>query len=48
MARVTTVEKARKDQGNCSGCGDPIKVGDSYRWWKFLRGPRYVRCSKPD
>lgn len=28
MARTTHVKKARKDQGQCSKCGDEIKAGD--------------------
>ncbi len=48
MARVTTVDKARKDQGPCTKCRVEIKVGDPYRWWKFRFGPRYVRCAKPE
>lgn len=32
MARITLVQKARKDQGSCESCGNPINAGDSYRW----------------
>jgi hypothetical protein len=46
MARVTHVKKAQKAQGPCTKCRTEIKVGDPYCWWKFLRGPRYVRCAK--
>lgn len=37
MARVTTVQKARKDQPNCRACGKEIKAGDPYKWCH----PRY-------
>jgi len=47
MARVTTVQKARKDQGQCSRCGDPVSKGDPYRWAQpGFRGRRIVRCMK--
>ena len=46
--RITTVKKARKDQGTCSRCADPIRAGDSYRWIKFRMGGRRVRCMKPE
>lgn len=32
MARTTVVRAAQKDQGTCENCGDPIKVGDGYKW----------------
>lgn len=48
MPRVTTVNKAQKDQGACGKCGNEIKVGSSYRWWKFRYGGRRVRCAKPE
>lgn len=49
MARVTTVNHARKDQGNCSKCGDPIKKGDGYRHASpGFRGSKIVRCLKPE
>lgn len=37
MARTHVVAKARKDQGNCRGCGTAIKAGDPYKW----AHPRY-------
>lgn len=46
MPRVTTVKKARKDQGSCSKCGAKIKAGDGYRWWKFRHGGVRIRCLK--
>jgi hypothetical protein len=42
--RVHTVKKARKAQGHCGKCGKEIGVGDGYRWIKFRRGPRRIRC----
>jgi hypothetical protein len=48
MPRVTTVKSARKPQGECGKCGAKIKKGETYRWWKFRYGGRYVRCAKPD
>lgn len=48
MPRVTKVEKCRKAQGQCTKCGDKIKVGDPYVWWKFQFGPRLVRCAKAE
>lgn len=32
MARITLVNKARKDQGTCESCREPIPAGSSYRW----------------
>lgn len=32
MARVNVVKSARKDQGTCEKCGDPLPVGSSYKW----------------
>lgn len=48
MPRVTSVKSARKSQGACGKCGDKIKKGHSYRWWKFRYGGRRVRCLKPE
>ncbi len=45
--RVITVKKARKAQGNCGRCSDPIGVGDSYRHWSFRYGGTQRRCVKP-
>ncbi len=48
MARVTTVERARKAPGRCGKCGDEIGVGDAYSHASpGFRGPKLVRCSKP-
>lgn len=32
MARLFTVKKARKDQGPCHRCGEPIKAGTPYKY----------------
>lgn len=37
MARVYSVKKARKDQGNCRACGKPILRGMAYNY----KEPRY-------
>jgi len=48
MARVNRVGKCRKAQGNCGGCGDPIKKGDPYiHWSPGFRGSKRRRCTKP-
>jgi len=44
VPRINKVKKAQKPQGNCGGCGKPIKKGDGYRWIKFRYGGRRVRC----
>lgn len=44
MAKVTLVAKARKSPGPCGKCGEKIKAGDAYRWWKFRFGGKHVRC----
>lgn len=48
IAIVKSVKKARKDQGECGGCGEPIKAGDAYRWWTVGFRSRYKnkRCAK--
>ena len=46
MARIITVQHARKTQGQCGRCRDPIESGDPYRWTKRRYGPRLVRCMK--
>lgn len=48
MPRVTTVKKARKEQGTCGKCGIELKAGDAYRWWKFRYGGKRFRCTKPE
>jgi hypothetical protein len=49
VARVTTVNAARKDQGTCSKCGDPIPKGAAYRHASpGFRSRKIVRCMKPE
>lgn len=48
MPRVTYVKKAQKPQGTCFKCGEKIKTGDSYRWWKFRFSGKRIRCGKPE
>lgn len=38
--RTNHVAKARKDQGTCSKCGQPIPKGATYKWLKGRYGPR--------
>jgi predicted RNase H-like HicB family nuclease len=45
--RVTRVKKARKYQGNCGRCREPLRVGDPYVWWAFRYGGKRKRCVKP-
>jgi hypothetical protein len=49
MARVTTIQAAKKDQGVCGRCGDPIHAGDGYRHFTpgFRSRNKQVRCMKP-
>lgn len=51
MARITTVDKARKDQGICMQCGKPIERGMSYRWCRPNRFTHrrawHVSCPQP-
>lgn len=47
MPRVTYVKKCRKPC-RCSKCGDKIKKGKPYRWWKFNFGARFNRCMKTE
>lgn len=44
--RITYVNKARKDQGKCGNCGDPLPAGSAYRWIKFRFGSKRIRCMK--
>ena len=57
MARLNHVASFRgttkTESGNltCGRCGEPIRKGDSYRWWKNKTsrgGIRHNRCMKPD
>lgn len=41
MARITIVQKARKDQGSCEKCGAKLGKGSSYKWC----APRAHRAS---
>jgi hypothetical protein len=48
-ARVKTVKSARQDHGNCEKCGDPIKKGDPYRYFKNFRSSvRHSFCMKTE
>lgn len=41
--RVTTVNKAAKDQGSCVMCGKPIEKGSTYQWIRPFRGAKQVK-----
>lgn len=45
MARVTTVEKARKAPGSCGACGKKIEAGQAYKHWSFRYGGKRIRCT---
>jgi len=42
--RINTVEKSRKHQGKCRGCGKVINKGDPYKWVKPRYGGRTIKC----
>ena len=48
MARINRVGKARKDQGRCAPCGEPILAGQAYKWVKprAYRGGRGIKRSR--
>jgi hypothetical protein len=48
VARVHTVDRARKDQGHCGKCGDAIPAGSPYRWFSvgFRSHYKQKRCMK--
>jgi DNA repair ATPase RecN len=49
MARIHVVKSAQKDQGNCVGCGKPIKKGMPYRWVKASRyANKFKRHDRPE
>jgi hypothetical protein len=37
--KIHEVKKSRKDR-ICNKCGEPIKAGSPYRWWKHMRAPQ--------
>lgn len=48
MARVTTVQRARKSPGRCGKCGKVIEVGDPYRHASpGFHAPKKIRCMDP-
>lgn len=47
MARVHSVQHARKEGLRCGKCGEAITPGQPYRWWKHRRGGGGIRCGKP-
>lgn len=44
MPKVIHVKKARK---RIESCGIVIEPGESYYWWKFMRGPKMVSKEYP-
>lgn len=49
VAKVHTVAKARKDQGECESCRTPLPAGSPYRWFSvgFRSKFKHKRCTKP-
>lgn len=45
MPRVNNVNACRISPGKCSKCGTLIEKGQPYRWWKFMRGGKFIRCN---
>lgn len=50
QAKVQTVAKSQKDQGECEHCGDPLPKGSAYRWFVvgFRSKHKHVRCTKAE
>lgn len=50
LARVHTVNKSQKDQGNCEVCKVKLPKGSSYRWFSvgFRSKYKHVRCMKTE
>lgn len=45
--KVTFVKKARKFQGKCDHCGEPIEAGQAYKYFQPRFGPahkRHIAC----
>lgn len=40
---VSHVKSARKAQGACEACGQPISAGQAYKHWSAFRGPKHAR-----
>ncbi len=47
MPRVNNIEACRKSPGTCGKCSTKIEIGEPYRWWKFRRSGKFIRCAKP-
>lgn len=50
LCKLNHVGKAQKDQGRCQICGQAVRAGDAYKWWKGRFTPRYVAhagCTVP-
>jgi hypothetical protein len=50
MAQLKTVQKAQKNQGTCSRCGQELNAGSPYRYWRpgFRSRAKITRCLKPE
>lgn len=46
IAKITTVTKAKKDQGKCGRCGKELPAGAPYRWFTvgFRSSYKHRRC----
>ncbi|SRR6266851_888148 len=50
QVKLKTVQTAMKDPGKCTVCGDELKQGGPYRYFKpqFRGNRKVVRCMKPE
>lgn len=48
MTQIQHVKSARKPVGQCGRCRVEIEPGMGYYWIAFFRGPKHVRCEKPE
>lgn len=50
VAKVTVVQKARQDQGECGRCGKPLPAGSGYLWWTvgFRSSYKHKRCLREE
>lgn len=50
LAKIYTVAKCQKDQGECEKCHTPLPKGSAYRWFKvgFRSRYKHKRCMKTE